>query len=79
MTLAVVLAVRSFSNTGKTMAFYNTLESFTFCQSHYIHFFAFSENVGCNCITNIFFLEIVCEFFYALFSCSISFSEVVLF
>src|SRR5215203_2180161 len=61
------------------MAFYNTLEAFTFCCTNHINLIAFSENVNCNGITNILFLEIVSEFFYAVLSRSIGFCKVIFF
>jgi hypothetical protein len=72
-----VLAVGGFTHTRESMALYNTLETFTFSCTNHINFIAFSENVNSDGVTNIFFLEIVSEFFYTLFSRSIGFSEVI--
>jgi len=63
----------------ETVAFYNTLETFTLSGTNYINIFAFSENVNSDGITNIFFNGIIAEFFREfLWSCR-SFCEVILF
>src|SRR5689334_19014396 len=51
-SLTVVLTMGSFTHTRESVALYNTLETFTFCCTHYFHFIAFSENVYSNGITN---------------------------
>ena len=74
-----MLTVRSFTNTRKSVAFYNTLETFSFSGTNNINSFTFGKNVYSNGFTNIFFYGIVPEFFYELFSSSLCFSVVILF
>ena len=67
------------THTMKAMTFNNTLETFTFCGTNYFNFFAFSENVNSDSVTNIFFNGIIAEFFYEFFGESIGFCEVIFF
>jgi hypothetical protein len=63
----------------ETVAFYHTLETFTFCGTYYFNLIAFSENVDSNCFTNIFFNGKISEFFGKPFGSGLSFCEVILF
>ena len=58
-----MLTVRLLAHTMETVTFYNTLETFSFCSSYYFNFIAFSENVNCNSVANIFFKRRIAEFF----------------
>ena len=77
-SLAVVLAVGSFTHTAESVALYNTLETFTLGGANHFNLIAFSENVYSDGITNIFFFVVVSEFFDTLFGRSIGLCEVIL-
>ena len=56
-----MLTMRLLAYTMESVAFYNTLETFTLCGTNYFNSIAFCENVNRNCFTNIFFYRIVAK------------------
>jgi hypothetical protein len=74
-----VLTVRCFTNTAKAVAFYNTLETFTFRCTYYVNFFAFSKNFNGNSFSKGFLYVWVTELFYEAFRGGLCFREVISF
>jgi hypothetical protein len=74
-----VLAVGSFTHTGKSMAFYHTLETFTFCGTYYLNSFAFGKNVGGNGFSQCFFYGVIAEFFNEFLGTGLCLGEVIQF
>ena len=75
--LAIMLTMRLLTNTMETVAFYNSLETAAFGCSNYFNLIAFSENVNCNGITDIFLEGRVAKLFGESFISSACFGEVI--
>ena len=63
------------TNTAKTMTFYHTLKTFTFCGTYNFNTIAFGENINGNRFTYIFIWFAIAYFFYYFFRSCISFGD----
>src|SRR5450432_2424971 len=72
-----MLTMRLAANTMKTVAFYHTLEPFTFCIAYYFNIIAFSENVNGNGFTDVFLYGIIAKFFCNFFGSCLSFCKMI--